>query len=283
MPVGCWWERFSTALLRFFLQVLARLSPKSEAISFHLQSPTLETTFSGGVDFQTHLAFGVVNLKKCYLLFGAALLTASVATATDRAAWEGFLGYNLVTFNPSGGNLSSFTASGGNGQLVFNFTRWVGVVLDVGAVHNGTPISALNNIPNPNVDHTMVNFVAGPRFTYQNHSRFWPFAQVMFGGAYSKASTSIALLEGGTIWPPPGLIVPDGVPQPLEAKLEAHRTGFAMIVGGGLDIKITKHIAFRPIGADYYLTRLPNFVTGNDTNRDHFRYSAGVNFLFGAR
>jgi hypothetical protein len=31
------------------------------------------------------------------------------------------------------------------------------------------------------------------------------------------------------------------------------------------------------------LTRLPSFVTGNDTNRDHFRYSAGVNFLWGAR
>ena len=92
-------------------------------------------------------------MKKCYLLFGAALLTASVAAATDRAAWEGFLGYNLVTFNPNGANLSSFTANGGNGQLVYNFTRWAGVVLDVGAVHSGTPFSAVNNIiPNPNVD-----------------------------------------------------------------------------------------------------------------------------------
>jgi hypothetical protein len=56
-----------------------------------------------------------------------------------------------------------------------------------------------------------------------------------------------------------------------------------MLLGGGLDIKVGKHIALRPIGADYYLVRLPSFVTGNDTNRNHFRYSAGVNFLFGAR
>jgi hypothetical protein len=41
-------------------------------------------------------------------------------------------------------------------------------------------------------------------------------------------------------------------------------------------------IALRAIGADYYLVRLPSFVTGNDTNEDYFRYSAGVNFLFGA-
>jgi hypothetical protein len=56
-----------------------------------------------------------------------------------------------------------------------------------------------------------------------------------------------------------------------------------MLIGGGLDIKVSKHIALRPIGADYYYTRLPSFITGNDTNKDHFRYSAGVNFLFGAK
>jgi len=144
-------------------------------------------------------------------LFSAALFTASVAGATDRATWEGFLGYNLVTFNPNAPNLSSFTANGGSGQLVHNFTPSVGVVFDIGAVHSGTPFSALNNItPNRNVDHTMVNFVAGPRFTYQNHSRFLPFAQIMFGGTRSTSTTSITLLQGGTIWPPPGLIVPPG-------------------------------------------------------------------------
>jgi hypothetical protein len=73
------------------------------------------------------------------------------------------------------------------------------------------------------------------------------------------------------------------VRQPLQATLETERTGFAMIVGGGLDIKISKQVAFRPIGADYYLTRLPSFVNGNDTNKNHFRYSAGINFIFGER
>jgi hypothetical protein len=56
-----------------------------------------------------------------------------------------------------------------------------------------------------------------------------------------------------------------------------------MLAGGGLDIKIGKHIAFRPVEADYFLTRFPTILTQDDTNRNHFRYSAGVNFLFGAR
>ena len=56
-----------------------------------------------------------------------------------------------------------------------------------------------------------------------------------------------------------------------------------MMAGGGLDIKINKHMSFRPIGADYYLVRLPSLLTGDTTNRNNFRYSTGINFLFGAQ
>ena len=54
-----------------------------------------------------------------------------------------------------------------------------------------------------------------------------------------------------------------------------------MMAGGGLDIKLSRHVSFRPIGADYYLARVPSFFTGDVSNRNNFRYSAGVNFLIG--
>lgn len=54
-----------------------------------------------------------------------------------------------------------------------------------------------------------------------------------------------------------------------------------MLLGGGLDIKINKHMTFRPIGADYFMTRLPSLLTGNHHDASNFRYSVGVNFLFG--
>ena len=54
-----------------------------------------------------------------------------------------------------------------------------------------------------------------------------------------------------------------------------------MLLGGGLDIKINKHMTFRPIGADWYMTRLPGLLTGNHHDANNFRYSAGVNFVFG--
>jgi len=228
-------------------------------------------------------------LKQFLFVFGTVLLTASVAAATDSGFGGAFLGYNWVRFNPSSPNISgfsglpSFNLNGGNAQVAYTLRQGIGLVLDVGAVHAGSLFGIANNVTgnHPGVDHTLVNFVLGPRYTFHRHSRWMPFGQALFGGARATSSTTVTLLDGGAIWPPPGLIVPPGTLQPVDATLQAERTGFAMLVGGGLDIKVSKHIALRPIGADYYLTRLPSFVTGNDSNKNHFRYSAGVNFLFG--
>jgi hypothetical protein len=54
-----------------------------------------------------------------------------------------------------------------------------------------------------------------------------------------------------------------------------------MTAGGGLDIKITKHVNFRPIQLEYFLTRLQNLRSGNDNNQSNLRYSTGFNFTFG--
>jgi hypothetical protein len=211
-------------------------------------------------------------MKKLIAVIAALPLFALVAGATDSPTAEAFVGYNFVRFNPNSGYIPSFNANGGGGQFVYNLNKWIGGVFDMGAVTKGS----LNGF---NVDSTVINFVAGPRFTYFNHSRFQPFAQVLFGGAYSTASAQITPV-GGIILPP-GIVVPPNVP--ISARINASNTGFAMLAGGGLDIKINKHMAFRPIGADYYLTRLPSLLTGNTSNRNNFRYSAGVNFLFGAK
>jgi hypothetical protein len=53
-----------------------------------------------------------------------------------------------------------------------------------------------------------------------------------------------------------------------------------VVLGGGVDIKVTSHLAIRPIEVDYYLTRfINNFTTGNN-NQNNFRYQAGLVFEF---
>jgi opacity protein-like surface antigen len=157
---------------------------------------------------------------------------------------------------------------------VYNLNRWIGGVIDVGAVNNG-------RLNQTSVDTTVMDFVAGPRFTFHNHSRFLPYAQALFGGAYSTISTQVTVLPStGTVFPPGVLVNPN---EPLSARLTASNTGFAMLVGGGLDIKLSKRVAFRPFEASYYLTRIPSLLSGNVSNRNNFRYAAGINFLFGAK
>ena len=208
-------------------------------------------------------------MKKSLITIGAVLLSTCVASAEDVPQMEAFLGYNYVRFNPNSIFFPSFNANGGGGQFVYNFNRWIGGVGDIGAVTNGS-VGAFG------IDTTVLNFVAGPRVTFRHHSRITPFGQVLFGGAYSTASLPVAAIIRS-----PGIILPPG--SVVTARLHASNTGFAMFAGGGLDIKLGEHIAVRPVGLDYYLTRLPSFLTGDTTNRNNFRYSAGVNFLFGAQ
>jgi hypothetical protein len=216
-------------------------------------------------------------MKRSFKVAGITLLSALVASAWPQGEewprYETFLGYNFVRFNPDSPFIPSFNANGGSGQFVYNFNKWFGLAFDAGAVNKGT----LNQLP---VDTTVTNFVAGPRVKWRKWSRFQPFGQVLFGGFYATTSAPIAILTSDTAVIPPGFnVVPGTV---TAARINASTTGFAMLAGGGLDIKLGKHIAFRPVGADYYLTRFPSsFVSGNRQNINNFRYSAGVNFMWG--
>jgi opacity protein-like surface antigen len=196
-------------------------------------------------------------MKKSVIVTGVVLLSALVASATEVEQYEAYLGYNFVRFNTDSDFLPSFSANGGAAQFVYNFNKWLGGVVDFGAVTRGT-------INNAGVDMTVLNFVAGPRFTFHKESRFRPFLEALFGGSYATASSQVAVIN-----------------PVVSERLVASHTAFAMLAGGGLDIKVSKHIALRPIEANYYLARPTSFFTGEPVNRNNFRYTAGVNFLFG--
>jgi hypothetical protein len=55
-----------------------------------------------------------------------------------------------------------------------------------------------------------------------------------------------------------------------------------MAIGGGIDINLSKSIAFRPVEIDYALTRYSNPLTSVN-NQNHFRYVAGIVVRFGEK
>jgi hypothetical protein len=216
-------------------------------------------------------------MTKIFVMIVAVHSFALMATATDFPSSELFLGYNFTQLRPNSGFIPNLNMNGGNAQGTWNYNRWLGVTFDIGAVTKGV-------INQTNWDTTVLSYTIGPRFTFHRHSRFMPYGQVLFGGAYATTSTAVdtfvtppiatPLIAGSPVLPP-GLV--------FSTRINASKNGFAMLAGGGLDIRINKHFSFRPVEFDYFLARLPSVVTGNDVNNNNFRYTAGISFLFGAK
>ena len=212
---------------------------------------------------------------KGFSVIAVCLALSTIAAAQDTPRMEAFAGYTYVRFN-SATNVPAFSANGGSGQFAYNFNRWIGGVIDLGAVHNGS----ISGAP---IDNTFANFLAGPRVSLR-YSRIRPYFQILWGGVYGTASTQINAvippLPSQPIYLPGTPVVPG---EEVTARLVTAQTAFAMTVGGGLDIKFNKHVSFRPIGLDYYMTRLQNLRTMGDNNQHNLRYTAGLNFTFGAQ
>ena len=213
-------------------------------------------------------------MKKCVSVIAASALFLTTAGAAEIPKVETFLGYTYVRVN-SAGNIDAFNANGGSGQFIYNFDKWISGVVDVGAVHNG-------DIGGFQIDNTGVNFLAGPRFSIGKGSRITPYVQALFGGVYYTASSRIDGIETATAFLP-GIQAPTfPTPgQPITTRLTTSQTDFAMTAGGGLELKLNRHVRFRPIGLDYYMTRIKNLRIPGDHQQNNLRYSTGLTFTFG--
>jgi hypothetical protein len=119
------------------------------------------------------------------------------------------------------------------------------VVAEVGGQHT-------DQIPNFNVGLSLVSGIGGIRLRIPTHSLLQPYGQALFGGLHGFDS-----------------YFPDHV-----GKLPTtYDTSFAMVVGGGVDLAVSKHIWLRAIQADYHYSELRN-LQGNRQNQ--VRLSVGV-------
>jgi len=223
-------------------------------------------------------------MRKSISVSAAVLLFAALAGAQETPRGEVFLGYEFVRFN-SATDVPAFSANGGGGQFTLNFTRWIGLVSDLGATHNG-------NIGGYHLDTTFTNFLFGPRIPIRHWSRVTPYFQILWGGVYGATSAQVQIPAGTPtnpiVIPPPVAVNPlnsstssTNANNFINLRAVHDQTAFAMTVGGGLDIKINKIVSFRAIGLDYYLTRLQNLRTAQDNNQHNIRITTGVNFTFG--
>jgi opacity protein-like surface antigen len=185
------------------------------------------------------------------ILAGGVVASAQERPATP-AAEVGF-NYSYARINPSG-TAPSYNQNGGSGYVEYNINRVVGVVADLGAYHNS---SVVRSSP----ADTTFSYLFGPRFNWRM-SRVTPYLQILVGGARLTSSFD---------------------PGSATAALLKDRNVFATAIGGGVDVRLTNHIAVKPVQVEYFMTQLPSVATNLNYAQNNLRYSAGVVWQWGAK
>ncbi len=185
----------------------------------------------------------------------------TLAAAQDQPApkWELYGGYSFLYPNtdvhgllpagvlPVSSRLES-NPRGAGASITYDFNRWFGLTLDA-STHWGSGETGLNNRID---DAAFSNLSFGPKVTFRS-AHFSPFLEVLVGDHR---------------------LMPD-------AFHDIDKLGF--MVGGGLDVNASRHVALRLIRADYVMSsyRYGPSATTPSTNLRGVRLQAGLVFNFG--
>jgi outer membrane protein OmpA-like peptidoglycan-associated protein len=150
--------------------------------------------------------------------------------------------YHYINFSP-GSPFPNFDSHGAAVSLTYNASRWLGLTGEVG--DNGFQRSGLNG--------SMYSFLFGPRLNLRKFDYFVPFAEFLLGAARS----GFQMTGTGT------------------------QSAFAAAAGGGVDMVLTKNLAWRVAQLDYLMTNFSGPALGGNARQDSFRAGTGLVLRFG--
>jgi opacity protein-like surface antigen len=191
------------------------------------------------------------TMKTVKLALAVFLASGAVmyAQETNTPKYEVGLEYSWLHVNSANYDFQR-TGNGGSGYFEYNINSLIGLVADFGGYAN----------TRTGINDKALTYLFGPRFTWR-HSRFNPYVQFLFGGAYAWSGPTNA---------------------------GEKQNAFATAAGGGLDINVTEHFSIKPIQVEYLMTQFDSARLGGSTqgfgdHQNDIRYSAGVAFKFGSR
>jgi hypothetical protein len=195
------------------------------------------------------------------VLLSATLLVCGEGFAQESSTVEltGF--YSYFRFNPeNSGMVTSNSLNGGGVEATLFFTKMFGMKGELAGYGSHT-INYTNGAVSAAVRANLFTYTLGPILKF----RVWkvePFGEALFGGAHSSFYGNLCKVYTGCTANNPS------------------NNAFDFILGGGLDIPLSKSIAFRPAQVDYVLTRFGNGFTSGNQNQSNFRYQIGIQFRF---
>jgi opacity protein-like surface antigen len=188
------------------------------------------------------------------IIFSAAASTL----AQESTKVEVFGGYSLL--RADGGSGPGENLNGWNASINYSLNKIIGLKADFSGHYNDTTLTNPFTGASTKVDESDFTFLFGPQFSYRKNEKVVPFAHILLGGLRGK--TSAAPFDIGF----PGF--------PMIIDINSTDTAFAAAFGGGLDVKLTKGLAFRLVQADYLLSRFGGRTQNN------LRIGTGLVFRF---
>lgn len=179
-----------------------------------------------------------------------ALAQDAASTASQPPA-ELALEYTYLHSNLPPGGCGCFAINGGSAQFAwpirnsgFSYAADVTIATQPDASATGDSL-------------TLSTFTAGTRYRPSHLQGTWrPFGEILAGGSHAS-----------------GTLASGANPAAGNASF-----AFAMMTGGGLDLRINSHFSVRLVQADYLLTTFDN---GSNNHQNNLRLSTGVVLRFG--
>ena len=192
---------------------------------------------------------------------GLAVLAIAIGVAASAAAQSGnphaiipkaefAVDYSFMRANATPGQCGCFSLNGGSAEFAIQLYRNFSAVADITGDHAGT-----TSVPGQSL--SLLSYAGGPRFSYplprSQRARILPFVQGLVGAVHGFDAQ-----------------FPKG-----SGTLSNSANALAILVGGGVDIAVSRRFTIRAAQVDYGLTYLPN----NANNSENLlRVSTGVVF-----
>lgn len=164
--------------------------------------------------------------------------------------------FSYINFDPGSG-FKNFNNLGATGSFAYNANKWLGLVAEVGAYRFDRQIYVLdpttNLLTQTTISGNQQTYLFGPRLNYRHFDHFVPFAEVLFGAGRGSQQVT-----GGN-----------------------SQSAFALAAGGGVDVVLTKWIAWRFFQADYLMTNYSGTLLTPNARENNFRIGSGIVLRWG--
>jgi hypothetical protein len=177
-------------------------------------------------------------------------------------------GYTYMDFHANVPQLTSQSFNGGGGAVVYNLLSWLGIKAEIMGYSFGSgwthKLDELGYTGSASANMFTYQFGAQ---TKKHSGKFQPYFQSLYGIAHSSGYGAVLRAKGSGTF--------------VRTSGGSNNTAFAMELGAGLDIPLSKKVQLRPVELDYQLTRFgfENF----SANQSNFKYFGGINFTFGEK